>query len=145
MCEIVICAVDQFHPDPITRAGWFERGCVVRSFEDGHVHDTIVLTSPTFRILIFPGIPASFGRQFEGREIGNEPASNPYLLARLFRLDLDHADWLTETRAYFADESRAVASHTMDMANFPFSHLFRVRVRRPSLAPIAHTPRTIIG
>ena len=139
MCELAISVVDKTSPDPAVDSKLVKRGVVIEVFEDDHGYGRMELTHPMFRILKLPGVPMAVGRGLLGDEIG-DPATQPHLLHRQFKLDLDHPDIAADLRAHLDDDSRA-APHIVVDADL----IARLKTRRPSVTRDIGQPRSVIG
>lgn len=145
MCELCICVVDRSAPDPALDSKLPKRGVVIEAFPDGHGYGAQELAHPMFRILKLPGVPVAFGRAFLGGEPG-DPAANPNLLARQFKLDIDAASIPAGLAAHLADATRAAPAYTVDLAAFPLAAITLLKTKRASLAGAAvGQPGTVIG
>lgn len=101
MCEALVMAADQTHPDPYMDVGRYKRGDVVVVCEDGWKWGREELKAP-FRVLKLPGVSVSEMQAFLAREPEDDPAQ-PSLMRqrRAFHINLDHAK--AKNGASFAD------------------------------------------
>lgn len=87
MSEMVVWVVSQRSDDPYIDAQCWKAGDVICVMEDGHPFSEAEKTNPDWKIVKFPGVPASDLAAFTAPELETDTVPNRMRQKRLFRFD----------------------------------------------------------
>lgn len=106
MCELLVRVVDKINEaDFYKDCQCTKRGDVITIQEDGWAWGKKELSNPDWRIIKFPGVPASEMSAFLQPELAPDPANPPKTLQRrAFKFDVDHPSLPAAIKNAIADD-----------------------------------------